>query len=280
MKLLASVSGAFLFIVYMFSVQVNLSSCQKTVTHDTIRIRDTIVIRDSVNCNCYDLTKGLVAYYDFKGGSLNDLSGKNNHILFNNAVKTSDRFSKADNAFLFNGTTSYMRVANSASLNPANGITMMAVVNAKSFNLVGCGGNLIFGKGSPDNIDGQYVLRIKAESECIGPVDPSKELFQGAYGNFSTKAEATDVSYVSPNKWYTIIYTYENGESKLYVNGVLTKTKKGPQTIFTANSQDLYIGKHNDPSNPYPFNGVIDGIRIYDRAVCQGEVNQLNSLQD
>lgn len=285
MKLLASASGLFVFIVLLFSAQTNLSSCQKQIIRDTIKdtitIRDTVVVIDSLSCNCYDLKDGLIAHYDFMNGSLNDLSGNNNNIVFNNAVKTTDRFSKADNAYLFNGTSSYMRIANSASLNsPTSAITIMAIVNVKSFYMGNCGGNLIVGKGAPDDIDGQYLLRVKFQGGCNTTVDPAKELFQGAYGNLSTKADATDVSFVSPNKWYNVIFTYENGVSKIYVDGKLTFSKTGPQTLFTTNSQDMFIGKHDNLASPYPFGGIIDEVRVYNRAVCQGEVNQLNKLQN
>lgn len=287
MKFLASASGLFLLFTFLFSSQVSLTSCQKETIRDTVRIkdtikiRDTVVIRDSVNCNCYDLTNGLVAHYNFNSGSLNDLSGKNNHITFNNATKTTDRFAKANNAYSFDGANSYMKVANSATLNPTQGITLMAIINIKSFYLGNCGGNQVFGKGWNDYIDGYYALRYVSASGCNKPIDPTKEYWNFGYGNLSSKAVIEhNENNVVANKWYNVICTYENGVSKLYVDGVLINTKNGPQTIFTPNSQELFIGKHGDPQSPYYFGGTIDEIRIYNRAVCQGEVNQLNKLVD
>jgi hypothetical protein len=40
---------------------------------------------------------------------------------------------------------------------------------------------------------------------------------------------------------------------------------------------DLLLGKHGDPSNPYHFNGIIDEIRIYDRALCFEQIKKLNN---
>ena len=87
-----------------------ISSCKKTTTlFDTVRIstivNDTIRLTDSVS----DVTDGLVAYYSFNGGSLNDSSGYGNNIAFNNASPTTDRLGRANNAYLFNGTSIYMR---------------------------------------------------------------------------------------------------------------------------------------------------------------------------
>jgi hypothetical protein len=63
------------------------------------------------------------------------------------------------------------------------------------------------------------------------------------------------------------------------VNGVLVNTSNGAAN-FTPNTQELYIGKHGDPQYPYWFTGVIDELRIYKKALCQGEVNLLTNLKD
>ena len=103
-------------------MQTHLSSCEKIVhktdtlylkdtltinTRDTINTTDTLTIVDSINCSCYDLTDGLIAYYNFNNGNLDDSSGHGNNIIFNNATKTTDRFGRANNAYLFNGTSTY-----------------------------------------------------------------------------------------------------------------------------------------------------------------------------
>ena len=48
-------------------------------------------------------TTGLIAWYPFNGNA-NDESGNANHGTVNGATLTSDRFSRADNAYYFNGT--------------------------------------------------------------------------------------------------------------------------------------------------------------------------------
>ena len=45
---------------------------------------------------------------------------------------------------------------------------------------------------------------------------------------------------------------------------------------FNANDQDLYIGRHEDPNFPYYFNGVMDEVRIYNRAVNAKEAEVLS----
>src|SRR5579864_4812496 len=79
------------------------TGCSKDTTiHDTTVkvVIDTLTIHDTVNtCNC-NLTDGLIAYYNFNGGSLKDSSGYANDIFENSATKTKDRFGNANNAYL------------------------------------------------------------------------------------------------------------------------------------------------------------------------------------
>ena len=173
MKFEKSVLGILTLFILLFSVETNFSSCQKEVLTDTLYIRDTINIKDtvhivdSINCSCYDLTDGLVAYYNFNNGSLHDSSGKNNNIIFSNATKTSDRFGNAQNAYLFNGTSSYMRVSNSTSLNPKGAITLMGIVKMNGFYTGLCHANQIFQKGTVDQDQGVYSLRVSyITSDC------------------------------------------------------------------------------------------------------------------
>jgi hypothetical protein len=223
-----------------------------------------------------------VAYYNFNGGTLNDSSGFNNHITFNNnASKTTDRFGKANNAYLFNGTTNYMTVPNSPSLNPTKAISLVAIIKINDFYRGNCTSNQIFGKGWNDFINGFYVLRFGSLSGCNNALDTTKEVFNAGYGDLNGRVGALSNSYfIHSGQWYTVIFTYEAGTSKLYVNGNLIDTRTGGNPVFTPNTQELYIGKHGDPAFPYLFNGIIDELRIYKKALCDGEVKELNKFKD
>ncbi|HKH62955.1 MAG TPA: LamG domain-containing protein [Flavitalea sp.] len=289
MKLSKSVLALLPIAVFLLFAQTNFTSCQKEteiirdtiIKKDTLIIKDTVRITDTVRCGtCYNLQDSLVAHYNFNGGNLNDSSGNNNHIVFSNASKTTDRFGKSNNAYLFDGASSYMKVANSTSLNPTNAISLMAIVKINDFYRGNCGANQIFGKGWNDFINGFYVLRFGSLDGCNVPVDTTREAFTGSYGNLNTRAGALNSSnFIHTNSWYNVVYTYSNGESKLYVNGSLIHSSN-TTAVFTPNSQELYIGKHGDPLFPYLFKGIIDEIRIYKKALCEDEVKLLNALKD
>ena len=281
-------SGLVLYVL-LFAGGSQFSACKKTIIEhdtiikiktDTVIKKDTVTIFDSSLCNCYNLKDGLVAWYNFNNANLKDSSGNNNHITFNNAIPTTDRFGKANNAYLFDGSSNYMKAANSTSLNPPTSISLMAIVKINGYYAGGCTANQIFGKGWNDYINGFYALRFWSKALCSGPVDTTKEFFADGYGDYTDRTGADDntSSYIQSNKWYNVIFTADSGLSKIYVNGVLKNTYHG-HAVFNPNDQELFIGKHGDPIYPYWFKGVIDELRIYNRALCQGEVNQLNNLK-
>ncbi|MDG6005576.1 MAG: hypothetical protein E3K29_06965, partial [Candidatus Brocadia sp.] len=86
----------------------------------------------------------------------------------------------------------------------------------------------------------------------------------------------------SVGKWYHVTgtYTKTTGEQKLYVNGQLVNTQNHPAgntVVPLTYYSDMRIG-HSRTDNGY-FNGVIDDVRIYNRALSNQEViNIYNSV--
>lgn len=279
MKILPLFAAAGLF-AFLFFTTTGITSCTKTRTvYDTtyITVHDTTVIKDSAT----DLTTGLVAYFSFKGGSLKDGSGHGNDIVFNNATQTADRFGNANNAYLFDGSSNYMQVKNSGSLNP-NNITIYAIIKVNGFYTGLCSGNEIVAKGNQDDINGFYNLRYTDFSVSCGTPNLNNETFGGGYGDNVPKGTAVGTVGATPIKtgqWYYVAYTYDGQASKLYVNGELAgfDLKK---VNFTPNSDDLFIGKLASTTYPYFVNGVIDEVRIYNRALPECAITHLISVGD
>jgi len=231
------------------------------------------------------LTANLVARYTFNG-DVKDHSGHHNDVTFNNATPTAGKKGISNTAYLFDGSTSYMTVPNSSSLNPSAGITLVALFKVNGFYPGQCHANRIFMKGYRDQSDGIYFLGYDDGAYynyqgCDLVVQSQFENFYGTYGNNQfNSAGARAGSYVQTNKWYTLMYTYDGSLSKLYINGVL-KTTTQQTASFTSNTDNLYIGRMEYPLFPYWFNGVIDEIRIYDAAATDLQAQTISqSLQE
>lgn len=284
MKLSKVVPIAAVLYVLFLSGSATLTSCKKD--NDTTLIRDTVIVTDtlSVKDTTCRLYAGLVGYYNFTDGNLNDSSGYKNNIIFNNAVKTSGRSGQPNSAYLFNGSSSYMQIKNHPSLNPSL-ISIVATFKLNDFYYGSCHASQIIGKGTSDFVNGIYCLRVRDMFvNCGDAVDTTTEFLYGAYGNNIQTTNATgartDPYYVNTKRWYTVIFTYNGDTSRIYVDGQFRGQEHVVRAQFTANAQDIYIGKSENASNPYWFNGVIDELRIYNRPLNKNEINQLSELKN
>ncbi len=230
-------------------------------------------------------TAALVGWYDFNGGNLHDKSSYHNDIKFNNAQLTADRNGAAHNAYYFGGHN-YMRVPNSASLNPDKAITMFAIVKVADFYEGKCHANRILDKGYNDQQPGVYYLTFDDgfythQMNCSQDVDKEHEFFSGGYGNFNTgrfNAEGDTTAFIQNDHWYHLVYTFAKGVGHFYVNGKLTQTNTG-SVQFSGNGDDLYIGAGNQYNSQYPywFTGTIDQIAIFNVALNAEQVARLSS---
>jgi hypothetical protein len=80
-------------------------------------------------------------------------------------------------------------------------------------------------------------------------------------------AQATSPDPIEANKWYHVAATNDGTELKLYVNGRFkdSDTSAG----FTGFDTNAYIGY--DISSTIDYSGLIDDVRIYDRALSEDE---------
>ncbi len=114
---------------------------------------------------------------------------------------------------------------------------------------------------------------------CCTIADTAKECLSSFYGDYGSNSGVTESTYLfHTTQWATVVSTYDGFQIKTYINGVLQGSYTGT-AVFTVNTNDLFIGKTENPTFPYGFNGVIDEIRIYNRALGAGAVKQLSSLK-
>ncbi len=206
-------------------------------------------------------TNGLVGYWPFNGNA-NDESGNGNHGTVNGATMASDRFGNSEMAYGFDGINDWININNSNSLNPPSQITISAWVKTMGYN--SSDASMIINKGW-DQGPGHYDLLLFSSNKKSRFVIGSN-LFVESNNN------------INLNQWVFITATIDNFTMKIYVNGLLENTIfQTNNNSFGTNSDPLYIGKHDYNNAPYFFNGSIDDIAIYNRALTPQEIAAMYS---
>lgn len=96
-------------------------------------------------------------------------------------------------------------------------------------------------------------------------LDPSSRLFVRV--NTETSAGST---VVPTNEWTFVSASFDGSEARLYLNGVLDSVEAFSTSPLSVQSA-LKIGEHFQQSNLH-FSGMLDEIRIYDRALSESEI--------
>jgi uncharacterized membrane protein len=126
--------------------------------------------------------------------------------------------------------------------------------------------NLLSGAGYQSKIifTEQGYQMLTQSSEVIAYI------FNGSWQPLSASLSAEKWSYI------TMTYDYSQSNFSLYVNGNLVNSTIINQIIQTGSAtgtDHLYIGSWRTPGN-YNFNGTIDEVRIWNRALTQTEIQE------
>ena len=238
-----------------------LAGCKKDVVTQYVYryLNDTIYLQARDSDSISIPRSGLLAYFPFNGNA-NDESGHGLNGLVHGAYLTSDRFEKANSAYMFNGDSSYIDLGFPDSLKFATGskFTISAWIYTNSNRLTQS--IVSFGNHS-------YHLYLQMYDSCY---------LQWA----AAQVVNTGVSYFEPviesHKWYHIVAINYVGEYvKLYINADMKSFIFFP---FIYNyEKNFTIGYTN--SEGFFFNGKIDDILIYKRELTENEIKQLYNLK-
>jgi hypothetical protein len=83
---------------------------------------------------------------------------------------------------------------------------------------------------------------------------------------------------VTANKWYNFSTVFINGNVSLYVNGVTVGTSTYDPYYNVALNTSITVGSFTNPGTPF-IGGVIDDLRIFDRALTSAQVQSIYNQQ-
>ena len=189
------------------------------------------------------------------GDTVYDKSGNDNDgTIYGGATWTDGKFGKALN---FDGEDDYVEVLDSESLKIMGDLTMIAWVYPELDVSIYQG---ICGKGKA--------------GEGFMAVDTRNEDYQLAWrqGDGSNEYAHNFLNFfVLGEKWYFVVVVRDENTLKAYRDGEFFDSLTFSYTVG-ATSINFYVGRREDG---WYFNGLIDEVRIYNRALSEEEIQNL-----
>ncbi|MFC1534682.1 LamG-like jellyroll fold domain-containing protein, partial [Thermodesulfobacteriota bacterium] len=196
--------------------------------------------------------QALVAHYPFDGDA-NDASTQGNNPTTVNATLTTNRRGNTDTTYDFNGVDNSIVVPDSPSLDITDAITLAAWIRPRQAN-------------------GSYVVLKRTDN---GGGVYSLDIYPGSVrAVLDNVPQVNGTSAIQANQWQHIAMTWDGTTVTVYYNGVAENNTAYAGPIPTSNG-DLEIGVYSGGA-PIPyFDGAIDDVRIYNRALSNTEIQSL-----
>lgn len=234
---------------------------------------------------CMDISKsifnGLIAYYPFNGNA-NDESGNNLNGTVVGATITSDRNGSPNAAYLFaNGQ--YISIPNTGNKNLFP-ITISLWYNSA---LVPSGGfGTLFNKYENASWNG-FEINVADYNN----VSNNGQILNNGFGtaaHYLRNGESRIIGYygepeflqqkIEFNKWYHYTFVVDQFGAKIFLGGELIDSHNWSGTSGPCTTGSLWkIGGTRTGATTW-FNGKIDDVRVYDRALTPAEIAYISKL--
>jgi hypothetical protein len=197
---------------------------------------------------------GLVLSLNFDSvvnGRVTDASGYDNHGVVRGAQAAVGRFG---GALRFDGVDDWVTVADADSLDLTSDLTVEAWVRPT----VGGGWRTVLMKEAPGNA-AYYLYSNNANNRPAG-----------YYHSGANVLTVAGPAVVPTHEWTHLAMTYNGTTMNLYVNGVLARSA-ARTGLVNVTKGGLRIGGNASWPNEF-FAGVIDEVRVYNRALAVEEI--------
>ncbi len=225
------------------------------------------------------LESGLVGHWTFDGDKMNlssstaeilDSSGYGNNGNWMNH-STTTTIGKMGQALQFDGIDDYINIGNPESINPTNemSISVWVKTSGTAVKCIVCKWSSL---GSYNDTQ-SYAVYMLTDGRVVWAVNATN-------GNDNP---LTGVIAINNGVWHHIVVTAQNGTNnqKIYIDGVFDAQTTPGDTIIDTTTDPLRIGGGSEEGiepGPYKWNGSLDDVRIYNRALSQKEITRLYKL--
>jgi hypothetical protein len=214
------------------------------------------------------LKEGLVAYYPFNGNA-NDESGNGPSGKVVGAQLISDRFSKDNRAYSFDGISQFIDINDPVGQNPIL-LTQSAWIRTTVSSPAPRGWPwVVMTKRHADDGCNWPTLCIAGENNDV----VCAQDFKGGTGVGPPTVEKLKSVNVKDGRWHHLVGIRDKLKYSTYVDGVKVLETVYSNDATSGSPYNMHIGRHG-AWNVF-FDGSIDDVRIYNRALSDGEVKAL-----
>ena len=216
------------------------------------------VAADKTGSASLDLARGLVGHWTFdegKGSIARDVSGRDNHGTVMGGAKWN--MGIIGGALEFDGTDDFVSIPNESQFDITGSITVSAWIRVESFTK---SWQAIVTKG-----DRAWRLHRADTTKSVGFAcsDLSRDQTGDLLGN----------QVVADGRWHHVAGVLDGTRMSIYVDGSLDAWAASSPNI-SVNDYSVHIGA-NAQAEDRLFRGLIDDVRIYDRALSVDELQAL-----
>jgi hypothetical protein len=191
-----------------------------------------------------------------------DVSGNGNTGTLTNMSRDLNPVAgKVGQGMSFDGTNDYVGIPYSSTHSfGTNNFTLSAWIKGSAF-------------GSNNRILSNYRAEVDGRRGYIFSVNSG--ILTGYIG--SGTPNLTSSTTLQAGTWYHVVMVREGDVARLYINGVTDGSPAAGMAAKNATS-DGTLDISADTENSWFFNGSLDDVRIYNRALSATEVKQLYNL--
>ena len=203
------------------------------------------------------IPQGLADWWKFEGNALDSVGGSNG-VISNGGSPPTFIQGIAGEALLFNGSTTSVSIPPTADITGTGPFSIGVWIKTSS-------DGVIIQQRDPNNFNGEFGLSV------LGGKINWWEYGDGQYGfNITSNASVAD------GQWHYIVATrLPDGGGQVYIDGQLDSSQAAPPLTLGSgfnisigvDARNVYYGSPGDY-----FNGAIDEVAIYHRAISASDV--------